>query len=134
MATRVLVIATSGIGAEEVSSALGDRFGEGAEVRVVAPASGLSRLDWLTNAEDDARSDAAARAGEVAEALPADPVDAEVGDSDPLQAIDDAVRTFAPHQVVLVTKDEDEETWLEAGTGESARHRFGVPVTHLVVH
>jgi hypothetical protein len=32
---------------------------------VVAPASGISRLDWLTNAEDDARADAAERAGEL---------------------------------------------------------------------
>jgi hypothetical protein len=32
--------------------------GNDAEVLVVAPASGISRLDWLTNAEDDARAEA----------------------------------------------------------------------------
>jgi hypothetical protein len=42
--------------------------GEDAEMLVVAPASDISRLDWLTNDEDDAGSDAAERADELADA------------------------------------------------------------------
>ena len=53
---------------------------------VVAPASGISRLDWLTNAEGDARADAAERAEELAEAAATEDVEAKVGDSDPVQA------------------------------------------------
>jgi hypothetical protein len=132
MARRVLVVATSNVDPDEASSAVADRT-ENAEVRVVAPASGLSRLDWLANAEDDERAEAAARAEDVAEAIPTERVDAEVGDTDPVQAIDDAVRTFAPDEVLLVTKPDDDVSWLESGTGESARRRFGVPVTHIVV-
>jgi hypothetical protein len=60
---------------------------EDAETLVVAPASGISRLDWLTNADDDARTDAAERADELTEAAPTDDVGSRVGDSDPLKAI-----------------------------------------------
>jgi hypothetical protein len=52
---------------------------------VVAPASGISRLDWLTNAEDDARADAAERADELAQVAPTDDVESRVGDSDPIK-------------------------------------------------
>jgi len=133
METRVLVVATSNVSADEINTAIGERFGTDAEVVVIAPASGLSRLDWLTNAEDDARAEAADRAAEVSDALPAEAVDGGVADTDPLQAIDDALRTFDADEVVVVTKSADEASWLERGAGASARERFDVPVTHLVV-
>jgi GABA permease len=130
---RVLVVATSKIGAEEVSEAIGDRFGAGAEVRVVATPSGLSRLDWLANAEDDARADAASRARDVAKAIPTDPVERRVGDTDPVQAIEDEIQVFRPDHIVILTRGDDETSWLEADAGEIARDRFDVPITHLVV-
>ncbi len=133
MTHRVLVVATSNVDPDEASAAVSSRLGETVEVRVVATASGLSRLDWLTNAEDGERAEAAERAEQVAEAIPTDRVDAKVGDSDPVQAIDDAVRTFDPDEVVLVTKSDDDTSWLEAGTEESANRRFDVPITHVVV-
>ena len=132
MSTRVLVIPTSQIKADEVGAIVGDRFGADAEVHVVAPASGLSRLDWLTNAEDDARADAAKRAAEVADALPAEQVDAQFGDTDPVQAIEDAVQLYHPDQIVIVTTAAEDVSWLETGLSETARSRFDVPVTHLV--
>jgi hypothetical protein len=139
MGNRVLVVATSDIGADEInstlhsSSQLAGRIDAASEVRVVAPASGLSKLAWLTNADDDAREDAAGRAEEVADALPADSVETEVGDTDPLQAIIDALRTFDADEVVVVTRTADEASWLEHGTVEAARDRLKLPVTHLVV-
>jgi hypothetical protein len=133
MSQRILVIPMSKIGADEVDTAIGGRFGDDAEVHVVAPASGLSRLDWLTNAEDDARADAADRADAVAEALPGDDVAAEAGDVDPLLAIEDALRTFPADQIVVLTKGKDEASWLEGDAAAKARERFVVPITHLVV-
>jgi hypothetical protein len=133
MGNRILVVPTSKIGTDEINSAVGARFGENAEVRVIAPASGISRLDWLTNAEDDARADAADRATEVADALPTNATDAGVGDTDPLQAIEDALRTFDADEVVMIMRTDDEASWLESRAGESASERFAVPVTHLVV-
>lgn len=134
MKGRILVVATSKIGQEEIAQAIAPRLDSDAEVKVIAPASALSRLDWLTSAEDGARAEAAARADEVARAIPTEHVDASVGDADPLQAIDDAVRLFDPDAVVVVTRDDEEATWLKSGAGDSPRARFDVPITHVVVH
>jgi len=49
---RVLVVATSGIPPEQVAPAVAGHVDDDALVRVVGTASGLSRLDWLANAED----------------------------------------------------------------------------------
>ena len=100
---------------------------------VVAPASGISRLDWLTNTEDDARTDAAERADELAEAAPTDDVESRVGDSDPVQAIADALRTFPADELIVVTLPDEDTSWLEKGSWETALNRFSLPVTHLVV-
>ncbi len=99
---------------------------------VVAPASRISRLDWLTNAEDDARADAAERGDELAEAAPTEDVESRVGDSDPLKAIEDALRTFPADELIVVTLRDEDASWLEKGSAETALDRFLLPVTHLV--
>ena len=100
---------------------------------VVAPASDISRLDWLTNAEDDARTEAAERADQLAQAVSSDEVESRVGDSDPLIAIEDALRTFPADELIVVTAADEDAAWLEKGSGEAALARFSLPVTHLVV-
>jgi hypothetical protein len=57
----------------------------------------------------------------------------EVGDADPLQAIEDALRTFGPDEIVISTHPEGRSHWLERGVVSGARDRFAVPVTHVVV-
>jgi hypothetical protein len=130
---RLLVVATASVPAAALRASLRAHAGEDAETLVVAPASGISRLDRLTNAEDDARADAAERADEVAEAAPTDDVESRVGDSDPLLAIEDALRTFAADELVVVTLPDEDAAWLEQGRAEAALDRFSLPVTHLVV-
>jgi len=73
----------------------------------VAPASDISRLDWLTNAENDARTEAASLAVKTAEATPTEDVEARVGDSSPIKAIEDALREFPADAVIRVTVAED---------------------------
>jgi hypothetical protein len=132
---RLLVVAT--VPVEE--SLLRDRVlahaGSEPEVRIVAPASDLSPLEWLATDEDEARAEAAgvARAAERAVAPEARAVETEVGDSDPVQAIEDALRQFPAEEVIVVTRSGDEAGWLEKDSAEEAEERFGVPVTHLVV-
>jgi hypothetical protein len=130
MRHRVLVITTTATPGTEVVRIVRAYAGDDAEVHVIAPASKISRLDWLTNAEDDARADAAERA----EATAAGDADAEphVGDVDPMQAIEDALRMFPAEEIVVLTEPDDGATWLENGLGEAARERFALPVTHLV--
>jgi hypothetical protein len=132
MGRRVIVVPTASISDSRLRASVRAHAGEDAELYVVAPASKISRLDWLTNAEDDARADAADRAEKTAEAAPTDNVEAHVGDSNPLQAIEDALRTFPADEVIVVTAPDESATWLEAGAGEEAQRRFAVPVTHLV--
>jgi hypothetical protein len=133
MSSRVLVVATSDVGADEIGPPINERFGEDVEVHVIAPASGLSRLDWLTNAEDDARANAADRAGQAAEAIASDDVVARVGDTDPIQAIADELRRFPADEIVLVTREDGELSWLEGDAADAARKHFRIPVTRLTV-
>jgi hypothetical protein len=131
---RLLVVATASVPAAALRRSVRAHAGEDAETLVVAPASGISRLDWLTNADDDARSDAAERADELAEAAPTDNVESRVGDSDPLKAIEDALRSFPADELIIVTLPDDDAGWLEKGSAATALNRFSLPVTHLVVN
>jgi GABA permease len=133
MPRRLLIVITTEVADGALRDLVRSRAGDDAEMLVVAPASEISRLDWLTNAEDDARADAAAERAEAAsEAAPAEQAEAHVGDVDPLQAIEDGLRMFPADEVVVLTEPDEEANWLESGLGEEARERFSVPVTHLV--
>jgi hypothetical protein len=131
MARRVLVVTTASAPKADVESIVRRHAGDDAEVYVVAPASKISRLDRLTNAEDDARSDAAARARAASDEIAA-ASEAHVGDVDPLRAIEDALRVFPADEIVVLTAPDERSTWLEDGLGEDARARFLIPVTPLV--
>ena len=113
---------------------LREHAGEAAEIRVIAPASDVSPLEWLATDEDEAREEAAEIARDAKRTVePEAPVEAEVGDTDPVQAIEDALRTFPADEVVVVTRPGDEAGWLEKGAAGEAQERFGVPVTRLTV-
>ena len=57
----------------------------------------------------------------------------EVGDAEPLQAIEDALRTFGADEIIISTHPEGRSHWLERGVVQEARERFVVPITHVVV-
>jgi hypothetical protein len=134
-AKRVLVVATAPVEASELRQCVRDHVGPDAEVRVVAPASNVSPLKWLANDEDEARDEAAEIAEQAEQAVEpeAASVEAEVGDSDPVQAIEDALRIFPAEEVLVVTHRGDDANWLEQDAAEEASERFGVPLTQLVV-
>lgn len=133
MAKRLLVLAGSGVSADSAGRMIDRHYGDDVAIHLVAPASGISRLRWLVSDEDGARDDAQSRAGEIADAVHTDAVETEVGDTDPVQAIRDALTTYEADEIVVLTCPDDEVTWLEEGTAEEARARFGLPVRHLVV-
>jgi len=136
MARRLLVVATASVDESTLREELGRRSGaEEAEVRVVAPFSELSPLQWLANEEDEARRSAEERARSVAAA--ADPeasqVEAQVGADDPVQAIEDALREFPADELIVVTRRDEEASFLEQDASAEAYERFGLPVSHLAV-
>ena len=104
------------------------------EVAVVAPASDMSLLEWLSD-DDRVREEARRRALEAAEAesLVGRIVDVRIGDPDPRVAIEDALHEFPADEVVLVTRPQDKADWLEQllADGDLGR-RLGIPVRHLV--
>jgi hypothetical protein len=132
---RLLVVATTPVEEGLLRDRVEEHAGPGADVRIVAPAADLSPLQWLATDEDEARAEAAdiARSGARAVEPGAERVEAEVGDPDPVQAIEDALRQFPAEEVIVVTRPGDEAGWLEKDSAEEASERFGVPVTHLVV-
>jgi hypothetical protein len=134
-AKRLLVVATAPVEEAVLRDRVREHSGPGVEVRVVAPASDLSPLEWLATDEDEARGEAAdiAHSAERAVEPEAGRVETEVGDSDPVHAIEDALRQFPADEVIVVTRPGDDAGWLEKDSAEEASERFGVPVTHLVV-
>lgn len=131
---RLLVVATVPVDGDLLREHVRRHAGGGdAEVKVVAPASDVSPLKWLTSDEDEARRGAAQVAEDAAAAVSGEArvAGAEVGDTDPVQAIEDALREFPADEVVVVTAPGEEAGWLEKDAAEAADERFGVPVRHL---
>jgi hypothetical protein len=111
-----------------------ERAARGADVLVVCPALNSPLRHWASD-EDGARAGAQARLEESLAALADAGVEArgEVGDADPIQAMDDALRTFGADEIVVSTHPPGRSNWLERGVIERARERYEVPITHVVV-
>jgi GABA permease len=131
---RVLVVANETVAGRGLRNEVRRRAGAGAEVLVVSPALNSQLRHW-TSDEDGARAAAQQRLDESLAALAQDGVDASgvVGDADPLQAIEDALRTFEPDEVILSTHPPGRSNWLERDVPARARERFSLPITHVVV-
>jgi hypothetical protein len=134
MSRNVLVVTTVPADEGRFADELKRVTGDDATIRIVAPAARISRLDWLTNAEDDARAEAAEAADRTAAAVgdqSSVQVDTASQDTEPAQAIEDALRSFPADEVVVVTSPNKESTWLEDDTVKAAFERSGLPVRHI---
>jgi hypothetical protein len=132
---RILVIANETVGGDTLCDLLVEKARDGrANVLIVAPAS-PTPLQHLTSHEEPGREDAKQRLDASLARLREHRVSArgEVGDSDPLQAIEDALRTFGADEIIISTHPEGRSHWLEQGVVAEARKRFAVPITHVVV-
>jgi hypothetical protein len=132
---RILVVANETVGGAPLLQEIVKRSEHVAEhVLVVCPALN-SRLRHWTSDEDPARAEAQQRLDETITRLREAGVNAEgkIGDSDPLQAMEDALRTFGADEIVISTHPEGRSNWLERDIVSAARERFAVPITHVVV-
>jgi hypothetical protein len=128
---NVLVVTTSEQPVEALRAALGDDVGE---LRVVVSVVRQSRVQWLTNDDDDVRDRAEAVASAIGESVPLHDTESGAGDPDPLNAAEDALREFNADEVVVVTRPDEQATWLEEGSGAAIDQRLrGLKVTRLVV-
>ncbi len=124
---RILVIANRTCPCEPLSEEIVTRAARGpTEVLIVAPALN-SRIRHLF-------SDAEERLAATVESLRQSGVRATggVGDADPAQALEDALREFPAEELIISTHPAGLSHWLERGLLERAQERFAGPVTHIV--
>jgi hypothetical protein len=132
---RVLVVANETVGGSELLALLGSKAeSTREEMLLVCPALN-SRVRTWTSDEDPARAEAQSRLDASLARLAAAGVRVrgEIGDGDPLQALEDALREFPADEIVVSTHPPGRSHWLEQGVVEQARLRYDVPVTHVVV-
>jgi len=132
---RILVIANETVGGEALRERIEEHSrGHRTNLLVVTPALN-SPVRTFTSDVDKAREQAQQRLDASLARLRADGIDAngEVGDGDPIQAIEDALRTFGADEIIISTHPEGRSNWLERGVVSGARERFAVPITHVVV-
>lgn len=132
---KILVAANETVGGGELHELLALKTdGIDEDVLVVCPALNSRLHTWLSD-EDGARHAAQERLDASLERLRAAGIAArgQIGDGDPLQALEDALRTFPADEIVISTHPPGRSNWLERGVVEEARARFDVPVMHVVV-
>jgi hypothetical protein len=132
---RILVVANETLEGETLHAMIKEKSeGYRANVLVVTPVQ-PSPLQHLASADDGAREAARERLDASLARLRDAGISAHghIGDADPVQAVEDALRTFGPDEIIVSTHPEGRSHWLERGVVEQARDRFAVPVTHVVV-
>jgi hypothetical protein len=132
---KILVVANETVAGRELLDDLRRRVAGGdADVLVVAPALN-SRLRYLFADVDRAREQAEVRLKDSVEALRSNGIQAggAIGDSNPVQAIEDALFEFDADEIVISTHPPERSNWLERKTVDRAREKFDRPVSHVVV-
>ena len=126
---KLLLITSEPVSAEQVRSVVGEEEADHVEVMVVAPALQKSALRfWVSDADE-----AIAQAEQVSRQTVEDLGDAgiaargDTGESDPLSAIEDALRTFPADRVVVFTRPESDQHYREDVDVAEIEERFGLP-------
>lgn len=133
---RILVIANQTVGGkallDQIRAKARDRR---AEILLVTPALTSSKLSHWTSDVDGAIEGAEERLRKSLELLDSEGFDArgEVGDSEPNQAITDALLEFGADELIISTLPPGVSHWLEKDVVERARQEVDVPVTHVIV-
>jgi hypothetical protein len=127
---KLLVVTPEPVDAELLRATAGDEV-EGAEVLVISPATHQSKLAFWVSDPDEAIHEAEVAQEETVERLEEAGVDAagDTGESEPAQAIADALATFSADRIVIFSHA-GEKDYREDKDLADAEQRFGVPVTH----
>jgi hypothetical protein len=131
---KLLVVTPEPIDANLLRSTLGDEV-RGAEVLVVSPASNRSKLAFWVSDSDEAIAEAETAQVDTVERLEEEGVDAagQTGESEPAQAVDDALATFAADRIVIFSHPEGDRDYREDEGLADAESRWNVPVTHALI-
>jgi hypothetical protein len=132
---RVLVVANETVAGLELLAKIRERAGgQGSEVMVVCPAINSRLRHWISDS-DRARAEAQRRLDVSLAALRAHGINArgQVGDGDPLQAIDDALCVFSADELIISTHPPGRSNWLEKRVVSRALVRCSLPIMHVIV-
>jgi hypothetical protein len=131
---KLLVVTPEPVDAAFLRNTLGDEV-DGAEVLVISPATNRSKVAFWMSDPDEAIEEAETAQTDTVERLEEEGVDAagQVGESDPVQAIDDALATFAADHILLVAHPEGDRDYREDEALGEAERRWGIPVSHAVI-
>jgi hypothetical protein len=129
---RLLVLASEPVTADQLRDALpGDADPTDAEVMVVAPALQDSALRfWLSDADaaiaraEEVRAESVDNLGEAGV-----PASGDTGESDPEEAVVDALKTFPADRILIFSHAGDEQRYREDVDAGVWQSRFGIPVT-----
>ena len=133
---EILVVANQTSGGQVLIDEIANRAkGRNAEVMVVAPALGGSRLQHLASETDQARAEAEQRLDASVQAIERLGIKArgEVGDEDPNVAMEDALGSTGADEIIISTHTPERSNWLEKGVVEKARAEVDLPITHVIV-
>src|SRR5688500_13850710 len=135
-AHRIVILANEVIGDQALVREIA-RHTEGrpARVRIVAPALVKSPLDLAAGDVDDEIEDARRRLEASIAAFAQSGIDAtgDIGEADPVLALEDALRLFPADEVIVVAHPRERATWLEQDVVERARREVDVPVTVIEI-
>lgn len=131
---RLLVVTPEPIDAALLRSVVGEDA-EGAEVLVLSPATNQSKLAFWVSDPDDAIAEATTAQTDTVERLEEEGIDAagQVGESEPAQAIDDALATFQADRIVIFSHPEGDRDYREDESLADAENRWNIPVTHAEI-
>jgi hypothetical protein len=132
---RILVVANETLSGKALRDEIEHRAGdEPAILRVVCPALNTKLRHW-TSDEDSARAAAQSRLDAILDTLEREGFTATggIGESDPVQAMEDALRVFPAEEAIISTHPLGRSNWLERDVVTRARERFPIPITHVVV-
>lgn len=130
---HLLVLASEPVDAATVRRALGDESVENAQVLVVSPAVNESPVAFWVSDSDEAIADAKSVAEESVAALQAAGAQARgtTGESEPLQALQDALATYPADRILVFVREGDEARYREEDVVGEAQRRFGVDVVEV---
>jgi hypothetical protein len=131
----LIAVVTPAFGSAESVAALAREVdGTPTEVRLVAPAVEMNTLHHTLGDVDEPRVEALGRLEKALAAARAAGLDVsgEVGDSDPVQAAQDALLQRPAEEVLIFCHDDDCKDWYEGGLWEHAEDSLA-PLLRMVV-
>ena len=131
MEPRLLIAAgETATSVDQLPPAIRSLIDAAAAIMVISPAL-PGRLDWIASDTDKAIERADERLQTVLGHLDDMGVEARglVGADDPLLAFEDAIREFAPDQLLIALRREDRAGWQERRLLERLLERFELPLT-----